>query len=88
MAEKAESLSEQLHEAGFWGINNITKLYSKNKQKGTGGGKIVDWLACILRLAPVLIFMLEVGRYVVERVRGSDICYSLCQIAAVTRTFN
>lgn len=85
MAEKAESLPEQLHEVVFWGINNITKIYSKNKQKGAGGGRIDDWIASILHPAPVLIFLLEVGRYVAKRVRGSNICHSLCQIAAVTR---
>lgn len=58
------------------------------KELGVGGERIDDWLAPILYLAPVLIFLLKVGWRVAEKVRVSDSCHSLCQTAAVIRTIH
>lgn len=58
------------------------------KGLGVGEGRIDDWLAPILSVTPVLIFLLKVGWRAAEKVRVSDSCHSLCQTVAVIRTIH
>lgn len=54
----------------------MSQKYTANSVKGNGGGGFDSWLAPIPHPAPVLIFLLQVGRGVAEKGRVSDICHS------------